>query len=272
MSDPLISIVIPTCARPLLLRRAIASALSQSYQHIEVIVIDDSSRGEGLEVCETIQDERVRWYSNRRTKGACGSRNTGIDLARGTFYTGLDDDDYFHRDRVVTLLSAYQPTYSFVASNMMQLRNGSTSPRFRGQILVHLPDILWGNCVGNQILTETDKVREVGAFDETLAAGQDFDLWIRMIGRWGTALRVAQCLYTMDLGHGGDRIGTTVEVVTRVRAILDRHEGKLSAPQRRLYSLRERRHGGMSYLGCAAISLCYPATWNYWIKRLTRVW
>lgn len=272
MPDPLVSIVIPTCARPRLLRRAITSALCQSYQHIEVIVIDDSSRREGLAVCQTVQDRRLRAYPNRRAKGACGSRNTGIELARGAFYTGLDDDDYFHRERILKLLSVYQPEYSFVTSNMMQLRNATRSPRFRGATLVHLSDILWGNCVGNQIFTETYKVREVGAFDESLAAAQDFDLWIRMIGRWGTALRIAQCLYTMDLGHGGDRIGTTVDVARRVSDILDRHGGKLGADQRLLYSLRERRHGGMSYLGHAAISLCYPGTWRYWIKRLTRVW
>ena len=272
MPDPLVSIVIPTCARPRLLHRAITSALCQSYRHVEVIVIDDSSRREGLEVCQTIQDERLRSYPNRRTKGACGSRNTGIELARGTFYTGLDDDDYFHRERVLTLMNAYQREYSFVASNMMQLRNDSTSPRFRGQMVVHLSDILWGNCVGNQILTETYKVREVGAFDESLAAGQDFDLWIRMIARWGSALRLAQCLYTMDLGHGGGRIGTTVDIARRVSDILDRHGGKLSTAQRLLYSLRKRRHGGMSYLGYVAISLCYPGTWRYWSKRLSRVW
>ena len=272
MSPPLVSIVIPTHARPRLLRRALRSALTQSYQRIEVIVIDDSRRGEGLEVCHAIHDERLRAYPNRRTKGACGSRNTGIELARGTFYTGLDDDDYFHRERVLTLLQVYRPQYAFVAANVLQRRDASTAPRFRGQRLVRLSDILWGNCVGNQILSETCKVREVGAFDETLDAAQDFDLWIRMLARWGTALRVAQCLYTMDLGHGGDRIGTTVDVGRRVRAILDRHGDKLNAAQRLLYASRERRHGGRSYLGCAAMSLCYPATWNYWSKRLTRVW
>ena len=272
MSKPLISIVIPTYVRPRLVRRAIESALHQTYQNIEVIVVDDSTGGEGIRVCHTIRDSRVRAYRNRRTKGACGSRNTGIDLARGTFYTGLDDDDYFHQERIEVLLSVYRRSLSFVASNILELRDGAVAARFRDETVIHLTDILWGNCVGNQIFSELYKVREVGAFDEDLEAGQDFDLWIRMIERWGAALRIDRCLYTMHLDHGASRIGTTVQVGKRVRDFLDRHGEKLNTAQRLVYSMRARRHENMPYFAIVAASACFPGTWRYWTKRITRAW
>ena len=272
MPERLVSIVIATHRRPTLLRRALSSVLRQSYANIEAIVIDDSEGGEGIKVCEAIDDDRVRAYRNRRSKGACGSRNTGIELARGVYYTGLDDDDYFHEDRIGVLLNTYREEYSFVTSNVLQLRPNGASRRFRGGRLMRLTDILWGNCVGNQIFTEMDRVRAVGGFDEKLQAGQDVDLWIRMVERWGNALRIEPCLYTMDLGHGGYRIGTTVDISTRVRDFLARHGPKLSVAQRLLCTMRMRKDTNMSYLRFAAASLCFPGSWNYWIKRTTRIW
>lgn len=272
MPDPLVSVVIPTHARPGLLRRATESVLCQSYENLEVIVIDDSSEGDGLRMCHTIDDPRLRAYRNRRSTGACGARNTGIELARGTFYTGLDDDDIFHEDRIGVLLDAYQPKYSFVASNILQLRDAVVSPRFRGEREIALRDILWGNCVGNQIFSEVSKVREIGAFAEHLVAGQDFDLWIRMIERWGHALRIAGCLYVMDVGHEDTRITTSVPVSRRIRDFLYRHGDKLTTAQRLLYSARAKRDMREPYVGSAIASLAFASSWNYWIKRWTRAW
>lgn len=271
-SNSLVSIVIATYQRPRLLQRALGSVLSQSYDNIEVLVIDDSDSCEGLEVCAEISDPRIRAYRNLRVKGACGSRNTGIELARGDFYTGLDDDDYFHKNRIEVLMDAYSENHSFIASNILQVRERRTSARFRGGRSIQRSDILWGNCVGNQIFAETSKVRAVGGFDEELAAGQDVDLWIRMIQRWGDALRIEPCLYIMDYDHGGARISTTVEVSRRVSGFLERHGDKLSTAQRLLCSMRMRSGRKIPYLALAATTLIFPGGWNYWIKRATRVW
>ena len=271
-SNDLVSIVIATHERPRLLQRSLTSVLSQSYDNIEVLVIDDSERCEGLEVCGGFRDPRIRAYRNRRVKGACGSRNTGIELARGAFYTGLDDDDYFHKDRIRVLMDTYREDHSFVASNILQVRERRTSARFRGERSIRLSDILWGNCVGNQIFTETSKVRAVGGFDEDLAAGQDVDLWIRMIQRWGNALRIEPCLYIMDYDHGGARISTTVEISRRVSGFLERHGDKLTTAQRLLCSMRMRGGRKIPYMALAATTLAFPGSWNYWIKRATRLW
>ena len=273
MSRALVSIVIPTCNRPALLRRAVRSALRQSYRDIEVLVIDDCPHGTGAEVCDEFRDGRLRSYHNRSAKGACGSRNTGIDLARGEFYTGLDDDDYFHPDRINSLLSAYRSEYSFVASNALMLRNGGSEVRFRGGIVIRLPDLLWGrNCVGTQAFTETYRVRAVGGFDESLAAGQDTDLWIRMIERWGPALRIAQCLYTIDWDHDGPRITTTVGISRNMNDYIDRHGSKMGRAQRLVNLARISKYDNRPYHLLSAASLCFPASWNYYFRRMIRIW
>ena len=248
MNKPLVSVVIPTCNRPKLLRRAIRSVLRQSYENIEVLVIDDGNDGVGKRLSEECRDGRLRTYRNRRGKGACASRNTGLDLARGDFYTGLDDDDFFHEERISKLLSVYRPEFSFVASNALIQQNGTSELRFRGGRTIRLSDLLWGgNCVGNQIFTETARVRSLGGFDESLAAGQDTDLWIRMIERWGPALRIASCLYTIDCDHGEPRITTRVGMSKNMESYLERHEAKMGRAQKLVTMARMSKYGSRPY-------------------------
>ena len=160
-----------------------------------------------------------------------------------------------------------------MASNVLILRNGGSELRFRGGRLIRLPDLLWGaNCVGNQVFTEICKVRAVGGFDESLAAGQDTDLWIRMIERWGPALRIAPCLYTIDCDHGGPRITTTVGMSRNMEYYLDRHGGKMGRAQRLVITARISKYGNRPYRLFRAASLCFPASWHYYLKRVTRIW
>ena len=272
MSKKLVSIIIPTCNRPKLLRRAVDSALRQSYNEIEVLVIDDCRDAGAEKVCREFEDARLKVYYNKRKRGACGSRNTGLELARGAYYAGLDDDDYFHRDRIQRLLDAYQPEFSFVSSNLAILNNGFSRKQFRGGRTINLPDLLWGsNCVGNQVLCEIERIRRVGGFDESLAAGQDTDLWIRLIERWGPGLRIAPCLYTVDCDHGEPRITTTVGMSKNMEYYLERHGKKMGRAQTLVTKARMNKYGNRPYLLLRAASLLYPKSWTYYLKRLVRL-
>ena len=269
----LVSVVIPTHNRPALLRRAVHSVLCQSYDNIEVLVVDDSPQLSASSVCQEFRDRRITYCRNLKSKGACGSRNTGIYLARGVFYTGLDDDDYFHSDRIRILKNYYEKDYSFVTANTLELRPEGPCPRFRGKLLINLKDILWSNCVGNQIFTETSKVREIGGFDESLVARQDRDLWIRMIERWGNALRIAPCLYNLDINHDGPRITTTSDNMLRgLRDFLTIHGAKLTLAQRMVIKTRIKKCSRRSYLLTGLVSLCFLGSWEYLYKLAKRIW
>ena len=274
------TVVIPTCDRPLLLRRAISSVLVQSHSNIEVLVIDDGVDCSGRDVCAGFDDRRLRWYRNTRTRGACGCRNVGLSLASGVYFAGLDDDDYFHRDRLSVLYSAYRGTYSFVSSNLTMVTRGGDVVRFRGSRLISMADILWGNCVGNQIFTETIKVRTVGGYNEQLESAQDFDLWIRLIERWGAGYRVGAALYYMDQDHGMPRISTSGAKIRGATQFYRVHREKFTLAQRSLYrlELRRLRYSGVPlkrklYTLChIGASLFFPSGWLYRWNVYRNVW
>ncbi len=99
---PLVSVYVPTYNRIELLKRALTSVLSQSYQNIEVIIVDDKSSDGTQEFLTGMakQDNRVKPILKEQNSGACISRNLAIESAEGEFITGLDDDDYFLPGRI----------------------------------------------------------------------------------------------------------------------------------------------------------------------------
>ena len=102
----LVSIYLPTRNREALLRRAINSVLTQTYTTLELIVVDDGSTDGTHTYLDTVRtgDSRIQVIRNEVSLGAPLSRNLAIRAARGEFITGLDDDDYFHPQRLATLV------------------------------------------------------------------------------------------------------------------------------------------------------------------------
>ena len=95
--DSLVSVLICTRDRPALLRRAVESALTQTYENLEVVVVDDGS-DPALEY--TFDDPRVRVVYLRPHVGIGAARNVALDNARGEFLALLDDDDYYFPDKI----------------------------------------------------------------------------------------------------------------------------------------------------------------------------
>ncbi|NJN86284.1 MAG: glycosyltransferase [Leptolyngbyaceae cyanobacterium SL_7_1] len=89
MTTPLLSIIIPTHNRPHLLPRAVESALAQTLESIEVIVVDDAS----TEPVQLPDHPRLRVIRLETSHGGAGARNVGTAAAQGRWVTYLDDDD-----------------------------------------------------------------------------------------------------------------------------------------------------------------------------------
>jgi glycosyltransferase involved in cell wall biosynthesis len=187
----MISVYITTRNRATLLKRAILSVLNQTYQNIELIIIDDCSDNDHTSLIEELRKGTtipITLLKNDVVRGACYSRNRAIGLAKGMYLTGLDDDDEFFPKRLETLLNNYKPSLSFVGANdLIRNANGSTFVSKRPVIVTERMILDSAeNLVGNQVFSETYKWKHLG-FDERFPALQDFEAYFRMIQFYGEA-------------------------------------------------------------------------------------
>ncbi len=106
---PRVSVVVPTCGRPELLKQSLSSALNQTYQNIEIIVSDDEwPAGESWRMVHAIaeRDPRVRLIRNEGPRGQVSNMNTLLRAARGEWIKPLYDDDVLSPECIEKLVDA----------------------------------------------------------------------------------------------------------------------------------------------------------------------
>jgi len=190
-----------------MVERAVLSVLRQSYPRIELIVCDDGSDWKSYENLRRLLSEHGAIYIRfEHARGACAARNQAIKMAKGSLITGLDDDDEFAEKHIENLVSAFKPEYSFVTASYIQVNNTGRWPKKYGIGMISLDAQLHYNRVGNQVLTETDRMISVGMFDESMPAMQDYDVWIRLLSTYGPGLKLPQCTYIQHIEHEMGRI------------------------------------------------------------------
>ena len=91
---PRVSVIIPTYNRALLLKESIYSVLGQTYDDVEILVVDDGSSDDTAEMVQRFDDRRMR-YLYQENSGRSAARNHGMKVAEGDFFCLLDDDDYY---------------------------------------------------------------------------------------------------------------------------------------------------------------------------------
>lgn len=238
---PLVSAIVTTHNRKELLPRALDSVAVQTYPQVELVVVDDGSEEPMESVAAKYKEVlSVQYLRNDQPRGACRARNQGIEAASGQFVAGLDDDDEWDKFRLEALMGAYSDAYAFVTSDVrMMYRKGA--PVWHKKKRITLDDLLYSNYVGNQGLIKKERIQEVGGFDESLEAAQDYDLWIRLADRFGPIKNVQEPLQKVYLDHDGERISNPRDQLHGYLAFYLKHKQKMNKAQRKyqLYNIRK---------------------------------
>ncbi|WP_395074195.1 glycosyltransferase family 2 protein [Flavobacterium sp.] len=190
MSNPLVSVIIPTYKRVNYLKLTLDSIINQTFQDFEIIVIDDGSPSdENLILCNNYK--KVYYIKIENSGGPAKPRNIGIKEAKGKYIAFVDDDDLWLPSKLEKQIAILEQNLDFglvhscceiidekgVAKNEIIGRPGT-------------PDVKHGNVslrmMGNwTIMSSTPLVRKeviekVGFFNEKmLPAGEDVEYWTR---------------------------------------------------------------------------------------------
>jgi glycosyltransferase involved in cell wall biosynthesis len=170
---PLISVIIPTYNAARFLPEAIASVLQQSYEPLEIVVVDDGSTDETRSLMANWPEVR---YLYQKNQGAAGARNTGVRAARSDLLAFLDVDDLWTPDHLRLLLPHLlaDPELRFVwgAANFVRLDEASAGIRSHSMVREGVPLFLIGSGIYRRSVFS-----EVGPFDPALQIGEDTD-WL----------------------------------------------------------------------------------------------
>ncbi len=184
----MISVIIPTYNRQLLLEKALLSVLNQTLQCDEIIIVDDGSEDETRNLVASFQRNSgnpIR-YIYQDNKGAAAARNTGIRNAAGEWLCFLDSDDRFAENKIEVQYPAMRKNPDYLISHTREIwyRRG----RLLNQKKKHAPPHgkIFKKClemcvIGMSTVMVHKKIfTEYGLFDESLPCCEDYDFWLRV--------------------------------------------------------------------------------------------
>lgn len=102
---PLVSIIMATYNRAHTINRAVDSVLNQTYKNFELIIIDDGSTDNTLEILKKYDDPRIRIYINETNKGVTAAKNRGFKQIKGEWFGPFDSDDELKPYAIETLMN-----------------------------------------------------------------------------------------------------------------------------------------------------------------------
>lgn len=97
--NELVSILIPLYNGEKSILATLDSCLNQSYANLEIIVVNDGSKDNGLALVKECKDPRIKWF-DRENRGASAARNFALEQAQGKYIQFLDADDLLHKDKI----------------------------------------------------------------------------------------------------------------------------------------------------------------------------
>jgi len=188
-ATPLVSVIIPNFNRTVELERALKSALSQTYENLEIIVVDDNSLNaeEIHAVVNSFDDLRIKCYFHDVNKGGGASRNTGIENATGDYVAFLDSDDEWMSDKIESQLRTLNYTCCdnvliFCKSKIIYRSTPMFLPLRGIKHNERMCDYLFVNggfLQTSSILVSTNLARQI-MFNPSLRRHQDYDFLLRV--------------------------------------------------------------------------------------------
>ena len=241
---PRVSVIIPTFNRAQKVVRAIESVLNQSIKDFEIIVVDDGSTDNTNQALARYMSA-IKYIRQPVNRGVSSARNIGIKSSTAPWIAFLDSDDYWLNDKLYVQMEFVDSNSGTVACQTEEIwiRNGRrVNPKnkhkkpseniFKESLKLCLVS-------PSAVALKRSLFEEVGLFDETFPAAEDYDLWLRISCRYPIYL-IDKGLVVKEGGHA-DQLSRRFSGMDRFRimAIVKLIKSGILSPDQKRAAMEE---------------------------------
>ena len=178
-----VSIVIPTfnCAR--FIAQTISSVLIQNYKNFEIIVIDDCSSDNTVDIISAINDSRIKIIQNKRNRGAAYCRNIGIENSSGEYIAFLDGDDLWAADKLsnqINFMEKHNYGFCYTDYQLIDENGQSLGIRYSGPNVVTHKMFLKIDYIGTSTVIYKRSIFPNLSIPDTIFKRNDDALWLTL--------------------------------------------------------------------------------------------
>lgn len=180
-----VSVVIPSYNMAKYLGETIRSILNQSYQNLEIIVVNDASTDHTDQVMQQFDDPRVKYIVHKENRYAAAARNTGIHASDGGFIAFVDADDMVHPEKLMTQVAFLErnPEIGLVYCSRIEIDQGGVPLNLvPASPIVVLEDLVLDYPYApSEVVMRREWISRVGLYDESFRfSGEDPDFHMRL--------------------------------------------------------------------------------------------
>lgn len=243
--DTIVSVIMPVYNAEKYIKRAIESILNQTFQDFELLIIDDGSQDNSIEIANSFKTNKIRLFYTGKQSGAAAARNLGIAQAKGKYIAFLDADDEAYPERLATQVAFLDANLAIdlLASWIKVFDNqGNKLPYIQTVVpFHHLPiKLLFQNCFALSSVMLRKKGLTHLEFDNAFAPAEDYALWARL--SYTCQMAILPIILVKYLSHSEGISQKKPEIMTKmVFQIIHSLLGKLKInPTAQEYALHQQ--------------------------------
>ncbi|MBF0253108.1 MAG: glycosyltransferase [Candidatus Omnitrophica bacterium] len=205
MKQPFFSVIVPVYNRERFIDKCLQSILDQTFDDFEIIVVDDGSSDNTKSIITTFNDARIKYHYYEHS-GVSSARNKGLHLASGKFIAFLDSDDWWKPNKLqkgINYINNF-PEIKIFHTEEIWYKNGvlfDQKKKHKNPDGFVYKNILPLCCISmSTIIMERSVFNDIGYFDETLEACEDYDLFLRATSKYKVKL-ISEPLTLKDGGR-----------------------------------------------------------------------
>jgi len=179
-----VSIILPTYNGAKYIRESIDSCLNQTYENIELIIVDDGSVDETSEIIKSYKDKRIKYIRHKQNRGISHALNTGFKNATGEYLTWSSDDNFYASEAIECMVNALNKhdKIHFIYTNFYKIDEEKyiTGRRKVGSV----KKLNRKNCIGPCFLYRRKVYEEIGDYSQKAFLAEDYEYWLRIRKRF----------------------------------------------------------------------------------------
>jgi len=184
-NNELVSVIMPTYNLEKYIKRTLESALRQTYEKIEIVIVDDRSTDRTTYIIEELQKEypQIVCYSQEKNMGAGAARNKALELAKGRYVAFLDGDDFWKPQKIelqLKLMKEKACPFSYTAIEMIDEDDKLIKPKRKIKEKCNYKYLLTNTIIATSSVVIDREV--LGDFRMPLRrGGQDYATWLELL-------------------------------------------------------------------------------------------
>ena len=197
-----ISIIIPMHNSSKHIEECLESVINQTYKNLEIILVDDASKDNCVELVKKYNDNRIKVIELKENVGAGLARNKGIEEATGSYICFLDSDDYWAKDKLEKQVKFIEDNnYTFIYGGYDYLKNGKRKKAKVPKNLNYNQLLKDHSIFTSTVMLNMEHLKKEDIYMPNLKRGQDYGAWWNILKEGITAYGITDTLAIYRVGE-----------------------------------------------------------------------